>query len=159
MKRRLRNSLIVVGLSVFILSVACRKGEKILSAREYFDQGARYFTEQNFTQAGLEFQKVLDLHPESEWADNAQFTLGLIYEKAGDYQKAVEELKKVIENYPKGDKAPNALFGMGEIYEKKLGNNSQAMDAYSQLVSKYPGSRLTPVAREGIERLNKEGEK
>lgn len=159
MRKNLRSSLIVTILSVLILSISCGKREKAFSARECFDRGAEYFRERSFAQAGLEFQKVLEKYPESKWADNAQFGLGLIYEELGDYQKAIEELGKVAANYPKGDKAPNALFGMGELYEKKLKNNSQAIDAYQKLTDGYPGSRWAPMARERIERLRKEEER
>ena len=173
MRRNLRSKLIVIILSVLILSVSCGKREKAFSAREHFDHGAKYFKEKSFAQAGLEFQKVLEKYPESKWADNAQFGLGLIYEELGEYQKAVEELGKVVTNYPKGDKASNALFGIGEIYEKKLKNepskaslfsltlknNSQAIDAYQKLTDDYPGSRWAPMARERIERLRKEEER
>lgn len=155
-KKNLKSSLTVIILSVLILSVSCGKRERALSARGYFDRGAEYFKEKSFALSALEFQKVLEKYPESEWADNAQFGLGLIYEELGDYQKAVEELGKVVKDYPKGDKAPNALFGMGEIYEKKLKNNSQAIDAYQKLVDDYPGSRWAPMARERIEKLRKE---
>ena len=156
MRRNLRSRLIVIVLSVLILSVSCGKIEKAFSAREHFDRGAKYFKERSFAQAGLEFQKVLKKYPESKWADNAQFGLGLIYEELGEYQKAVEELGKVVTNYPKGDKASNALFGIGEIYERKLKNNSQAINAYQKLTDNYPGSRWAPMAREKIERLRKE---
>ncbi len=151
-----RSSLIVIILSVLILSVSCGKRERALSARGYFDRGAEYFKEESFALSALEFQKVLEKYPESEWADNAQFGLGLIYEELGDYQKAVEELGKVVKDYSKGDKASNALFGMGEIYERRLKNNSQAIDAYQKLVDDYPGSRWAPMARERIEKLRKE---
>lgn len=153
------NNRIVIILLVLILSVGCGKKEKTFTAKEYFDRGAKYFVEKNFARAGLEFQKVLEKYPGSEWTDNAQFGLGLIYEELGEYQKAVVELEKVVKNYPKGDKAPNALFGMGENYEKKLKDNSQAIDAYQKLVDNYPGNRWAPMAREKIERLRKEGEK
>jgi tol-pal system protein YbgF len=146
----------IIILLVLTFSIGCGKREKVFSAREYFDQGAEYFRERSFALGALEFQKVLEKYPESEWADNAQFGLGLIYEELGDYQKAVEELGKVVINYPKGDKASNALFGTGEIYERRLKNNSQAIETYRKLVDNYPGSRWAPMARERIERLRKE---
>ncbi len=159
MRKNLRSSLTVIILLILTLSIGCAKREKVSTAKEYFDQGARYFKERNFALGALEFQKVLEKYPKSKWADNAQFGLGLIYEELGEYQKAVKELEKVITHYPKGDKAPNALFGIGEIYERKLKNNSQAIDAYQKLVNDYPGSRWAPMARERIERLRKEEKK
>ena len=170
MGRNLRSSSTIIIFLVLTFSIGCGKREKVFSAREYFDQGAEYFRERNFALGALEFQKVLEKYPESEWADNAQFGLGLIYEELGDYQKAVEELGKVVINYPKGDKAPNALFGIGEIYERRLKNepsklslssltlknNSQAIETYQKLVDNYPGSRWAPMARERIERIRKE---
>ena len=156
MRKNLRNSLAVIILLILTFSIGCGKREKALSAREYFDQGAEYFRERNFALGALEFQKVLEKYPESKWADNAQFGLGLIYEEMGDYPRAVEELGKVVINYPKGDKASNALFGTGEIYERRLKNNSQAIETYQKLVDNYPGSRWAPMARERIERLRKE---
>ncbi len=154
-----KSSPTVIILLVLVLSVSCGKREKVSTAKKYFDRGAEYFKEKSFALGALEFQKVLEKHPKSKWADNAQFGLGLIYEELGDYQKAVEELGKVVTNYPKGDKASNALFGMGEIYERRLKNNSQAIDAYQKLVDDYPGSRWAPMARERIERLRKEGKR
>lgn len=152
----MKSNLTVIILSVLIFSVSCGKRERVLSARECFDRGAKYFKEKNFALGALEFQKILEKYPESEWADNAQFGLGLIYEELGEYQKAIEELEKVVTNYPKGDKAPNALFGIGEIYERRLKNNSQAINAYQNLVNNYPGSRWVLMARERIEILRKE---
>lgn len=156
MGRNLRSNPTIIILLILTFSIGCANREKIFSAREYFDQGAEYFRERSFSLGALEFQKVLEKYPESEWADNAQFGLGLIYEELGDYQKAVEEFGKVVINYPKGDKASNALFGTGEIYERRLKNNSQAIETYQKLVDNYPGSRWAPMARERIERLRKE---
>jgi tol-pal system protein YbgF len=158
-RRRLKSNLLIVIFLAFVISFGCSRKEKILSAREYFDQGAGYFKEKRFTQARLEFRKILERYPKSEWADNAQFGLGLVCEELGDYQDAVEELKKVARNYPAGDKAPNALFGAGEIYEKKLQNRSGAVASYTQLIKEYPASGWAPKARERIERLEKGGEK
>ena len=53
---------------------------------------------------------MIQNHPKSSNADNAQFWIGETYYKEKWYEKAILEYQKVIEKYPSGNKAPAALL-------------------------------------------------
>ena len=77
------------GITVFALNNT--PSRKVSHSMELAE---RYFSEQNYGQAIIEYEKIIEIEPK-----NADAYLGLadIYEKTGDKDKAIEILKKGIE--------------------------------------------------------------
>jgi TolA-binding protein len=54
--------------------------------------------------------RVLELHPNSSWADDALLLLGETRYYQGRYESAVEHLTEFLKRYPKGDLRPQAEY-------------------------------------------------
>jgi outer membrane protein assembly factor BamD (BamD/ComL family) len=114
------------------------------------------------TNSGLFFEKSVelfenDIHGKNvanSVEANAQYIIGLNYEKLGNYAKAAASFEKAYAANPKHECADYFLFAQGRCYEKllKQGAVSAAeaksiiMMQYSQLISKFPQSSYKSYA-------------
>jgi tol-pal system protein YbgF len=116
------------------------------SAKQRFDQGA-------YEDARQLFQALLEQHPKSEIADNAQFWIGEIYYHEKWYEKAILAYQKVIENYPKGNKVRSAFLKQGMAFSN-LGDGANARLILKELVRKYPKSKEADIAKKKLATLS-----
>ena len=109
------------------------------------------------------FQKVIDEHPRSPYADKArekkqacleslarsQMEIARFYFRTSSYLSAINRIKTIIEKYPDQSFLDEAFFLLGESYYNEQ-NYEGARKYYVQLVKKYPRS---PFVREARARL------
>jgi tol-pal system protein YbgF len=112
------------------------------AAKQRFDRG-------EYEDARQLFQALLEQHPKSDNADNAQFWIGEIYYHEKWYEKAILEYQKVIENYPKGNKVRSALLKQGLAFSN-LGDGDNAKLILKELVRKYPNSEEANIAEKKL---------
>jgi tol-pal system protein YbgF len=112
------------------------------AAKQRFDRG-------EYEDARQLFQTLLEQHPQSDNADNAQFWIGEIYYHEKWYEKAILEYQKVIENYPKGNKVRSALLKQGLAFSN-LGDGDNAKLILRELVRKYPNSKEASMAEKKL---------
>lgn len=112
------------------------------AAKQRFDRG-------EYEDARQLFQALLEQHPKSDNADNAQFWIGEIYYHEKWYEKAILEYQKVIENYPKGNKVRSALLKQGLAFSN-LGDGDNAKLILKELVRKYPNSKEANIAEKKL---------
>ena len=99
------------------------------------------------------FEQVVKNGPFSKVGPDAQFRLGLAYEKQKDYISAVHAYEKLLERHAKHPLAETAQFEIGWAYrmeaarsEYDQNNANQAISAFSDFLLKYPGSRMAARA-------------
>jgi tetratricopeptide (TPR) repeat protein len=112
---------------------------------------------QNFPHAIKEYEKVAANYPDTYWATDALYRMGLIYSGANssdtrliksrksmkpDYHKAIEKYRQLIKEYPDTYMAAKAYYQMGEIYRTRLKNYKDALEAYTKVVEEYPRQNL-----------------
>ena len=107
-------------------------------ARKAYDNG-------EMDKARQEFQKLIQTHPKSAQADNAQFWIGESYYREKWYERAILEFQTVIEKYPKGNKVPAAMLKQGMAL-LQIGEKSSARLILKELVKKYPKSPESEIA-------------
>jgi tol-pal system protein YbgF len=115
------------------------------NAKQAYDQG-------DLDTAKTKFQELIQNHPKSERADNAQFWIGEIYYREKWYEKAILEYQKVIENYPQGNKVPASLLKQGFAF-LNLGDKANTRLIFEELVKKYPKSNEAKIARDKLQTL------
>jgi len=69
-------------------------------AQRYYEEAYGYSKRKNFADAAQHFQKILDEHPQSELADDAQYQKAICYFGQGDYEQAIGEFEKVKQDFP-----------------------------------------------------------
>jgi outer membrane protein assembly factor BamD len=101
------------------------------------------------------FEHVVKNGPYSKVGPEAQFRIGLAYEKQKDYISAVHAYEKILERYPKLPIVEDAQFEIGWAYMKEAGrseydqnNANQAVGAFSDFLLRFPDSNKVKRAEE-----------
>lgn len=104
---------------------------------------------QDLKEAVAEFNRVLDLFPDSPEAAEAQAQIGRALLDQGQTQKAYAAFAEAAHRDPDAPVTPKALLALGET-EDLLGNLEGCLAMLQQVVDRYPG---TPEAAEARWRL------
>ena len=115
-------------------------------------QGALYYyRHEQYDRALVEFDRLLQKAPMSEWSDNAQYWKGECYYGLGKYQQALIEFTKVFAFNNTG-KSDDAQIKIANCHIK-LGKRDRALAALRKLIDEYPDSEYVPTARDKIKQL------
>ncbi len=161
------------------MSRAAEMFESILKAGPYsriapaaqFNLGLAYEKAGRVPEAILAYENVVDLHPNSEFADDAFYQIGYVWMNAargteydqGATQRAVEAFQEFAILYPNSDKVPQAMenlgrlesnksagsFSVAQFYDKQK-NYTAAAIYYKLVLEQQPGS---PDAEKAAKRL------
>lgn len=102
------------------------------------------------------FEKFLKAHPDSKYADNAQYWLGEANYVSRHYKKSLNEFQRLISKYPDSPKVSGARLKIGYIYFE-LKNWSASREALQKVVKLYPDDTVAKKAKERIQRIEREG--
>lgn len=101
---------------------------------------------ENYPEAALLFSKYVELYPQTDISDDAQYFAGAAWYKAEEYSKALVAFQNCVNNYPQGTWyngiliAPAALLNQGLCLEK-LGRYQEAYNIYLRIIREYPGAK------------------
>ncbi|MFH1868051.1 MAG: outer membrane protein assembly factor BamD [Candidatus Omnitrophota bacterium] len=135
--------------------------EQLLYAMDFYEEG-------DCKKALGEFKKIIKYYKRSEAASEAQYYMGLCYEKLNKPYPAFEAYQKVVDDYPftqRVDQIIEKQFNIGEkLFEggktKVLGVGfkafpEQIIEVYKKVVSNAPYSKYAPIAQYRIGELYK----
>ena len=122
----------------------CASGRPALPGRLRDYNGAKYDV------AAGEFSDVLKYYPQDNLAGNAQFYLGEIAYRQGDYKTAIKNYDAVLEQFPGNPKVPAAQLRKGEA-ELATNQRDAGIRDLRNLIQRYP---QTPEAAQARSRLN-----
>jgi tol-pal system protein YbgF len=117
-----------------------------------YNNALRDFTAARYPLSGQEFMDYLKFYPGTDKAGNAQFYLGDIAYKQGNYEQAVREYDKVLEQYPGNNKSAAAQLKKGYALAE-LGQKDAAVKELQNLVARYPRSPEATQARDRLRKL------
>ncbi|MBC8122920.1 MAG: tetratricopeptide repeat protein [Gemmatimonadaceae bacterium] len=105
------------------------------SAEEFYELGCAFLEKRLYSEAGQNFKKALNIHPEfAEVLNN----LGFCYFQQNQYDLAIRQYKEAVRLKPNYTAALNNL---GHAYEQK-GQAELALDAYEQVLSAQPDNAI-----------------
>ena len=117
----------------------------------YRDAHATYEAGQ-YAFARAKFEKLLELYPRGQLADNARYWIGECFFSLKDYERAILNFNEVIEKHAKSGKVPNAYLKLGLSF-LELGKKKEATLALETLVAKFPKSDPAGIARKKLKTL------
>ena len=123
-----------------------------VSADMLYTSGVRDLNGAKFDIALGEFNDFLKYFPTAQFAPNAQFYIGDIYYRRGDFQNAVQAFDTLLERFPDGNKTPDAHYMKGRSFQG-LGKNDAAAVEYREVIRRYPDSDLAVQARAKLKEL------
>jgi tol-pal system protein YbgF len=120
-----------------------RKGAPVVAE---YDAAMTVYKTGAFADAERAFESFARSHPGHDYADNALYWKGEAAYDQAHYADALAAFTEVVERYGGGNKAADALLKIGLCY-RQLGDEDNARDVLTQLVSAYPGERASDIAR------------
>ncbi|OIO80707.1 MAG: hypothetical protein COW11_06330 [Candidatus Omnitrophica bacterium CG12_big_fil_rev_8_21_14_0_65_43_15] len=87
--------------------------------KSQFEFAMSFFNAPNYKRAQAEFRRLLKAYPNSEFAPEAQYYVGLCYQKEEQYYQAFESYQKVIEAYPYSERVDKIIaeqFDIGKLF-------------------------------------------
>jgi tol-pal system protein YbgF len=100
-----------------------------------------------------EFSDYIKFYPNTDLAGNANFYLGEIQFRQGNYQQAAQSYDAVLQNFPSGNKAASAQLKKGFALIE-LGKQDDGVSDLRRVIQRYPHS---PEALQARDRLRKLG--
>lgn len=117
--------------------------------QDTYQSALRDFDGAHYDVAQGEFQEIIQYYPQDDLAGNAQYYLGEIAYRQGDWENAVKAYKAVLGNFPTSSKAPAAQLHEGMAL-LKLNRRSEGIRELRALVARHPH---TPEAAQARSRL------
>jgi tol-pal system protein YbgF len=122
-------------------------------ADQLYNDGLRDYNANKNDLASQEFAQYLQVYGNTDLAGNAQFYLGEIAYRQGNFSGAVQAYNKVLDQYPGGNKT--AAAQLKKAYALlELGQREAGVQELRSLISRYPKS---PEALQARDRLTKLG--
>ena len=106
----------------------------------------------DFKASREEFKKFLQLFPQTEYSDNAQFWIGESYYREKRYEEAIIEFEEVIKKYPQGNKVPDAQLKQAFSFIA-LDDTNSAKLLLGKIIKQYPDSDQAAIAQAKIKSL------
>lgn len=107
------------------------------SAEEIYANGMEALNGGMYDEAEMAFQQILSQYPNDKLAGNAQYWIGEVYFKQGNYNKAKVAFKNGYEKYHNGNKAPDSLFKLGLTFKANK-ENKNACIVLSSFGAEFP---------------------
>ena len=122
-------------------------------ADQLYNDGLRDYNANKNDLASQEFAQFLQVYGNTDLAGNAQFYMGEIAYRQGNFAGAVQAYNKVLDQYPGGNKT--AAAQLKKAYALlELGQRDAGVQELRSLISRYPKS---PEALQARDRLTKLG--
>jgi len=93
--------------------------------------------------------------PGTPFRPRALFKLGGIYAKRGDFEPALEVFRGFLSDYPDHSLAPEVERGVADVYETGLSDRKAALEAYENVLMRYPGYVFLDEVRAKVEELRR----
>jgi TolA-binding protein len=119
-------------LSLFLLFVlACSASEP----EKIFHQGEEAWYEGQYSLAMEDFERLVELYPEHDLADDAMMWLGDIqYLFMSRYDEAIMYYRELVNTYPESDRMIEARMKMAGIYRGKKNDCKMAVIEYEKVI-------------------------
>lgn len=117
-----------------------------------YNNALRDYNAGRYDVAMQNFQDYLKFYPTEDMAGNAQFYVGDIYYRQGQFQQAVQEYDKVLERHAGGNKNPAAQLKKAYALIE-LNQRDAAVRELNSLIARYPRSQEATQARDRLRRL------
>jgi TolA-binding protein len=98
------------------------------------------------------FIDYLKYFSHTENAPSAQYYIGMLYDRANQYEEAVKAFDAVLERYPENPKTPEALYMKG-VDLLKAGRRTEAAAEFQGFLKRYPAHDNAPKAQSHLKSL------
>lgn len=112
--------------------------------------------EKKYNEAISALQKMLQKYPTGQFAANAHYWLGELYNLLGKNDQSASEFTYVVKNFPESPKVSDAQLKLGLIYTAEF-KWPEAKSAFKKVINHYPGTSSARLAAEQIKQIKEAG--
>jgi len=117
-----------------------------VSAESLYQNAFRDYSTGKDELAMSEFIDYLKYFPQTENAPAAQFYVGIIYDRAKQYDEAVQAFDAVLERFPDNPKTPDSMYYKG-VDLMKGGHRTDAAVEFKDFLARFPTHNLAAKAQ------------
>ena len=99
--------------------------------RAYFNMGYNYFKGEFYDLAEEYFRETIRRFPESAYANDARYHLGILYQKTGKFRDSIRTFERLIEEKPDSIRVNRSLYYLGQNHFS-LGEYEMARKFFNQ---------------------------
>ncbi len=114
--QRLESGVVALALMFLLAGCAAQNATVAPDARSQYDFAMTAYNRHHYSQAILDFQKVLYNYPGLSYVDSAQYWYAMSYYGNEDYHLAIPEFRRLITNFPNSALLDGAAFMIGKCY-------------------------------------------
>ncbi len=111
--------------------------------------GESFLNLQNYPEAIAAYEKLLQHHPKSEWADDAQYGIATAYENLGEKKKTIQAYRTLTRKYPNRELAPDVQLQIGRFYYNEK-DYKRAIAEFQNAINQYPNTSSAWLAQYNI---------
>jgi outer membrane protein assembly factor BamD len=97
-----------------------QKPQALLPAGELYQAGEQEMNKKNYVAARAHFQKIVERHPQSNYAARARFLIGETYFREGTFDKAIKDFEGFLSFYPRHEIADLVQFRLAMSYYDQM---------------------------------------
>ncbi len=121
----------------------------------YFQLAMIHGLENKLSEKLVTLKRIPAKYPNSEYVDDALYEIAMVHMQEQNYQEALRGFSFLLEDYPNGIYTKPALLSRGlALYNLK--RNSEAIEAYTQVVKMRPKDEQTASAIEAVKSIYQE---
>jgi len=121
-------------------------------AAQMYQQVYMAYVNGNFDDAISGFERYLELYPNVQQADLAQYWVAESFFSLGEFETALREYDSLITQHPNSDRIPAAYFSKADAY-LKLDRQIEAISHLRYIVSHFPNTTAAQRAEERLKVL------
>jgi tol-pal system protein YbgF len=142
------------GKSSYSDSLLTSLKSNLAGAKTLYESAFQDLVKGRYKLAESGFRQYLQLFPEGELSDNAQYWIGECYYAQQQFREASQAFNAVITRFPRGDKVPAAMLKLG-YSQYALGRRDSALSTLQDLARKHPFSNEAKLAQSKIDELRR----
>ena len=128
----------------------------VLEEQQVYQTAYHLIKAKKYNEAINSLQSMLQKYPTGQFAANAHYWLGDLYNVMGKNDRALIEFIVVTKNYPNSPRVSDAQLKVGLIYASQS-KWSEAKAAFKKVVSRYPGTASSRLANEQLKQIKQTG--
>ncbi|HMA76556.1 MAG TPA: tetratricopeptide repeat protein [Candidatus Krumholzibacteriaceae bacterium] len=141
-----------------------QQADSLEKAKEYFSKVGKEAPESQYATEALKksnsIGRLLELENEGEGdltdeqkAKKKFYSAELQLSQFGNVEEALRNYRVVLDSFPEIEISPRAAYAIGWIYQEKMKQNDKALEAYREVIERFPRSAQASGAIERIESL------
>lgn len=116
----------------------------VLSEKEAYRQAYTLVKNREFDEAVPAFQTFLEQYPDGNYAGNAFYWLGELYDLRADYTNAQKSMVALIVQFPDHRKVADAHYKLAKVFHK-MGDADKAQEHANIVIDQFSSSGATTV--------------